>query len=792
MKRRILLTGIVSILIGCNVFAQRQKETVNFLAEFEWNFRGDYTYQFILQENGKNLLDGPFDMKATINEKYSGYKTFYTSTITGKYTLTGGHSEGYIHGPLALTANMNFSATNGEKQNYTYSLKGNFNKGIPEGNFVVKYPSYGIDVNVNYKGGKLVGSYSLKATEDYLPFSSVGTLTSDSKPTGVWKFSDATSAWQITYLNGVVINRSDYDADLQAKAKSYASGAISKEELAKGNIYVKKDSMALGRDAWMQILHQGIAYDKLGHYAFSSSEFVKFEYLDRLPFFTTEGVEKLKHGLITGEGLSDFSLRDGFTKGKENLYTEFYSGMVQYDSSADLYFCEVHKNSTLCDFCVGYPDWTKYYEKIYMTTEQFEDIQKCLHESRMSKMGDYDLSSLKNITELHYFQPCPYNDSVVVYTYDCRYYPGCKYFNQDEVEDFFIQRGDYEDLLKVWPESRHDVLNEKLSKREESFKNFAEVWFKENVIDKEFADLTYGIRQESDLGESYFPFVSYQAISVDYLTKYGFRISSIANIRTEGEKFKTYKFTTFGSIKDNTRVEINAGSTFSKSNFENIKNDYDVIDELDGEIAKNEVIIENLANDAFKQDYPAYKAYKENIDFSLNHDNLKASIEQRENMIALQQNVVVFVEKLQEVLNGDEEVAQKCTGLPELMVAYDAYKSVRDLSWTEKLDFEKFTKSIAEQKKCMEFAENLTTVNANDDFIKSTKSVASNIFKAYIEYRKECDLTWNAECDFTQIQTLLDIQNKYMAIVDKENIKEINSAVKKQKMKDIVEILNNF
>ena len=64
------------------------------------------------------------------------------SVGTGTYNLKGSHKNNAIHGPINLTSQINANATNGDSSTYTYSLKGNFNEGYPEGNFVVSYYGY--------------------------------------------------------------------------------------------------------------------------------------------------------------------------------------------------------------------------------------------------------------------------------------------------------------------------------------------------------------------------------------------------------------------------------------------------------------------------------------------------------------------------------------------------------------------------------------------------------------------------------------------------------------------------
>ena len=51
-------------------------------------------------------------------------------------------------------------------------------------------------------------------------------------------------------------------------------------------------------------------------------------------------------------------------------------------------------------------------------------------------------------------------------------------------------------------------------------------------------------------------------------------------------------------------------------------------------------------------------------------------------------------------------------------------------------------------------------------------------------------MTWNENIDFTQINALIDVQERCLNLMEKEDIKQINKRLKKQKVTDIIEILD--
>ena len=567
--KKILLISFISLFTGINVYAQRQKTTDNFLAEFEWNFIGDYTYHYVKQENGKELLDGPFSMTATENQKIDGYKYLYKATITGNYNLSGSHSKGTLHGPLTLNARLNCSATNGEKQNNTYTFRGNFKNGLPHGNFLVNYPSCGIKVNVNYKDGFLVGQYSVSGI-DGLPYKKTGTLTNSGKPTGHWKFDNTSSVSEMTFLNGVVINDSEYDADLKAKAKAYALGTISEEKLMKENIFIKTDSMSLGSDAWELILHSGICFKKLGDYYFSQSKYVKYCYLDRLPFFSSEGFEKLKSCLVNQDAFDKANFEVYLTGSgeRDNIYWEFYNGAIRFDSSVNMYFCKLHKSSVLADYCVGYPDWSNYYEDIYLTNEQIDELRKVLHDFRMEYIDKEPINKLY-YSKLTNFITCPLDSNVVAYTYDSQSYPGLKYYSVDTFENYFINIGEGKELQKITPEVRKDIVNAKIKRREENLRDSVVQWFKDKVLNKTLEQSGY-MFSNCNIDEDYFPIISYVADSIEIVNSYSIKVNSTVTIG-EPDSYSVYSLIVFASINNNGTINVDISKTFDKSKFKLIK-----------------------------------------------------------------------------------------------------------------------------------------------------------------------------------------------------------------------------
>lgn len=843
MNRKLLLISIFSILFfGVSALAQqRQKTTDRFTGDLDWTFHGDYVYQYIKQPNGKNLEDGPFTMKATIDQCGLPYKNkWYTADIAGKYNLTGNHSKGNLHGPLTMNASLNLKATNGDNSTLTYAFKGNFKNGIPDGNFTVNYPSYGIKVNVNYKDSILVGSYYVRGMGDNsLYYITSGTFTQTGKMTGKWTFDDIHGKREWEFSNGVLVNRSDYDTDLISKARSYAAGKISKESLIAQNICVKSDTLSLGYDALSQILHKGIDFGKMGGYSFVRSKTVRYEYLDRLPFFTEEGFSMFKEALLNNRG--DFSdLRvEGGSWGSYNYdsrymieFREFYRGIVDLDMELGLHYCTVHKSSPLCELCVGFPDWSQPRQNIYFTDEQLDELRTALHATRMSRIDEipieklnYTISNGQEYRIAEDFITCTYDENIVTFFDVYKFSSELLYYNRDTFEDYFINLGYGQTILETSLEDRKETIQQKLAKKQEedrirqeelereeearkqrlkeTYSSNVTAWFNDELIGQP----KYRYSETRDLPDSLYPIISYKVKEVilpEDSQSYG-KVPSTVNVKlsdsdilsnvslldvmkgnVSSSQYRTYDIVVY--IFPDGKVDMR--KTFVASNFVRVRNDYDIIDELDSQIQENNKRLEIEYSSVSKDGYKVYKSYMKELDLDIDHNNLKSSIKQYHEIIALQDTTFVFVEKLGDILKNDEALRKSCTVHKDIAKAYDTYMPTRDLTWSPAYDFSKFDQYISDQNHLQQFIKLRDAVVNNHASLLNQKSVARNIHKVYMTYYNGCDLSWNPQKDMGVLEELISVQERCAVVLSQDNIAEIDKSVKKKKITDLGQILS--
>ena len=660
---------------------------------------------------------------------------------------------------------------------------------------------------MNYNNGILVGAYYVKGWDDRsLPFTTSGTLTSAGKPTGVWKFETVDKKTEVTFSNGIVLNRPDYDSNLRTKAKAYAAGSISKEKLQKENICVRRDSLMIGKDAWSQILHPGIDWEKLGGWSFEKGESVEYYYLDRLPTLSAEGYEKFKNGVIqyirVGGDMSDLQ-NDSYGDDHKIMLCSFYKANngIGFDNDCDLHCISVHKNDVLSKFCIGYPDWSNYIDQIYFSTEQYNELQKLMHEERLKNLDKTPIADTKfsvskgyEFQIAEYFKPSEVDHNIIVFHSDnIHNKDNVLYFSRDAFEDYFIKLGYAKTILEISPEERHERINKK---NEEHLISLAESWVKDHILNKSHSVLSSAQETSylADADASLFPIVSYTTLGIEP-TNRGYKVKARVNVAVAEKVTLKNLFSLSGTEPASYctyEADINiihSRVILSTKSFVKIKNDYDLFAELDAQIKENDEKIKTLSKTSFKPNAAAYKTYKQGVKLTTNHKDLKSSIEDRNKVISVQTRVFEFVDKLKEIQNGDNDISTKCGDKKDIVKNYAAYIKTRDLSWSTDWSLDKLNDYIAVQKKCLEFNDLRTTVQTNNATIDKKKSAAPAIYKAYTTYKSSFDISWNSNIDFANINTLISTQERYLKAISKENISSIDKSIKKQKISDIMKIL---
>ena len=158
--------------------------------------------------------------------------------------------------------------------------------------------------------------------------------------------------------------------------------------------------------------------------------------------------------------------------------------------------------------------------------------------------------------------------------------------------------------------------------------------------------------------------------------------------------------------------------------------------------------------------------------------------------MVVQENAIKFDGLLGQIRGTDADITAKLSDKKDMLKAYSAYVKARDLSWSSDWSQEKIDGYLSVQKKCLEFNALRDCINNNNTKINSYKSSAPTIVKAYAAYVSTCDLSWKPDVDFAAANSLIEIQERCKAALNKQDVSDVDKSIKKQKMANLLEILD--
>lgn len=360
--------GLLS-LCSAEISAQRQQVTEFYRPPLDIPMEGKITYSYIVGKDGDNIKDGPLSIKASINN-FQRYVQLQKMTINGNYNLTANYKNGDMNGALSLNSRTTY--THGSRsQVESFTLNGNFKDGIPNGNFVANYvTTVEAKMNVNYNNGKLVGPYMVDYSTALVDREAIkGTLTQNGELTGRWDFNYIDERFTYTFLKGVRLSSSGKDSStppaLVEKARQLANGTITEEKLREQGIMVFEDSIDLGIHTNRIILRDNvISFRDLRGCDFSTPNFKKFKYLEKVEYLTDEGFNYLISTVRNAIVRNEYNINDFGTLSSSNDHFERVIGTddkgLKYVKAQNW----IYHLTTIGEFK------GKLYDKVYLTKEQ--------------------------------------------------------------------------------------------------------------------------------------------------------------------------------------------------------------------------------------------------------------------------------------------------------------------------------------------------------------------------------------------------------------------------------------
>lgn len=168
------------------------------------------------------------------------------------------------------------------------------------------------------------------------------------------------------------------------------------------------------------------------------------------------------------------------------------------------------------------------------------------------------------------------------------------------------------------------------------------------------------------------------------------------------------------------------------------------------------------------------------------------AIEELNDAKKLQELTIEYAAKRAEILNNNASILASTAALKDVTKAYSAYVESMDLTWSPVNTVEKLDVILAVQKATSNFVELRNTIASNDSKIVELGNQGKNIAKAYKAYMKTADIAWDATVNVEKLAKVIADQEACIKLLSDQNIKDIDKAVKKEKLADLGSILTKY
>lgn len=624
-------------------------------------------------------------------------------------------------------------------------------------------------VSGNYVNGKLDGALTLEksATVSAGVLKVKGTLNFvNGEPEGTWTFTESATSGGETMSAKLVM-------------------VIEDKKIVSCNINNGEECFTINNNTFSGT-HKGKVYKN----GVNTSEFIRKTGERTKP---DQNAAKLINGYLAGTMSESDLIAKGFSFERRHPWEDFDYDNIRY-----------YIGKLMASHFMDEEQYISYSEAIHNTAHN-RDLNPALTLKRVNVKSAEEMIAIAN-TVKNSQRVSEGTDEITWYENSSKWYRYYYGTNEIEIEREFYYFTDetklkFEEAIKEILVARHEILD---AQEKENCLSFVKETFDNYLLNKTLAEYEarYGYNRITIKNTSIFPVLSYSILGmeksdnpdVSYYVKIRANVAvaqelTLKEIFTSSKKPKSRPYITYDVVVRVTSKDDRIYA-YLDENYVKIRNDYDVINDLDVKIEENDQLIKELAKSSFKSNYNAYTTFRKRQNFSVNDNDLKSSIKAREEMIAVQEGIKDFNEMLGEILMTDANINTKLSDKKDMLKAYQAYVKTRDLSWSPKWDRERLNGYILVQKNCLEFSDLRTRINDNNVKINSKKSSAPNIVKAYTAYSSTCDIAWSPNVDFENINSFISVQERCVALMSQENIAEIDKSVKKQKIKDIEQILS--
>ena len=837
--RKLINMSLRHILLFCLIFAclsavaqQKKTDTTTIdmpgaKASFPCTLKYDYS-----MADSTRIFDGAFSINGSKN----------AGGLKETYTLKGFASKNLLDGDVEADYTLE-GQKDGEKHYIVFSYKGAFQDGLPHGGMTITSfgPGAGAyDVSMSFDKGALTGKISFKAfaKKEYMI---AGNFTSGGEMTGEWKTGryDVKALYAerstFTISNGIKISGTGYTKELEEEAKKYKDGKRTEEDLGKKGIAVRtieeSDLESVIKGA---IRNRFIPFESLPSMDLSKVA-IRYKALAYFPCLNEEGLTELLNEIDSYDGyrlpeLSTFGINpDTAEKSFCKVYDKSHESHItnpEWDGSQQ---CEVHFSQEQVEQIAGRLEaaqkkWRN--SAIALCNSNMEVLieQYLLHKTpseisllmgNAEKKGykveaDHSASRYEGHAPIVGFESLGMKaaaDSTAAHEFVSR----INVKNTDSLGfrtyEWYIRlrSTDPKDMLNdvndsFSPESftragnQYDTINSLIGAIDKHSKEFQENAKK--AMMNPIADYAAYIQQickvdESDLEGSAARLQQVLKFQEDF-DKW---LQKSIELKEADEKIKEEGAETPKVKEGYTKYMKHADMSWDPSNsLENLSRVEDIQHNILQYIEKSCQMAENThkirKSGSKHHDLTGqYRKYLKKHDIKW---HVGADLKQLDTILDIQAKTLEFISRRDSILLNNKKIEDCRNRYDVLEQAYHKYFRNADLSWTPEVDLEKLDTVLAIQNRTLKFISLRDRIVENHETLLKDGKRYKRVIDAYSEYAKNVDVAWTPDVDLAKLEAIIAIQDSCSTIFSMQNRKDLNKTVKKEKLKNIVDIIERI
>lgn len=799
MKLKYLLP-LIAFVCSSVINAQTQKDTISIQVPEMWSGEpADFIYNYTIDSAGYRIPQGAF---ALIGKKNSSEEQEY-------YTVKGAHDKGKIHG--IITCEYSYKRPKNQITGFrNLNYRGNFKNGLPDGNFHIKsfgHKSSAYDVNINFKDGVLCEEFSFNAFIKK-ELSIVGKFAESGVMDGEWSIrvhntlTDDIKRFTVTLLEGIAVDGPNYNKELSEKAKLYAAGKISKEELKKEGILVHTSRNKEFEEAVKGAVNSRfIPFDRIGKIDVSKIN-LNYKYLDYQAEIKGEGFKKV---------LAEMDNYKGLVKPEMASFGIHYSdttklGIKRFDSSYEPYILHAKWETDGLATVYFTPEQSIALEKklkdvqtkwanneiilckfryesfiaenlVNKSTEEVTSLLNC----DTKKLADYTPIigfHSKNFTAkenngTEYILDCSIDvaqrDSVGYKTYDWAisidgseweemHQTLNKNLSKDRLKRIRNEYDDVNELIKNLDiksaQIYKDVKNANPYLRAESVRSYAILMRESTTVkDEDWADAIQRINSAIQVQKHFEAWVT-KTLTIkknEQLIRASRRIDRNI-LKDHYSRLEATNFT-WAPESDIKRLD-------SLIEYQNICLDFSSKSE---QIRKNNSLIKKRS-EPFKNIIREYSRYSREHKTKWTSEGNSTALD---SVLDIQNRTLQFIDKREIIASNTAHIVESCGKCKDVKKKYPSYAESLDVSWSPEVDQDKLDRIIDMQEWTLDYIRTQEIIRQNHKKLKALRRIDKGAYKEYLSYMKNLNLVWTPENRQQDLDEVVNKQESYKRLLNK-------------------------